>query len=261
MTNFNERANGWRPFDSGLRLCEFEAGPSDGPLHSLHQPTVTRIQGRVLISLSVSTGVPPSTIGAVLDQAAAELLDKVRAGNESAPLETVRQEVWRMFQAGRFDRGVPDIMAVVPGDGEKLRVWRAGPNGLALTGNGQVHLASEDLRMAALHRLGAALDERWSKDPLLAEVSELTQIEPSDSSRQELVVDLHDGCALLMSRGAMPFAAPSNPVGTAEWWGRDAGWRHGLGATVVAIAAEGFRSEGTSVLSTLAGAINQARSG
>ena len=152
MTDSNERASEWRPLSVDMRVCEFAAGPSDGPLHSLHQPTVTSVRGRVLISLSASTGVPPSAVADVLRQAVAELLDKVREASEPTLLEALRQEVWRMFQDGHFDRGVPDIMAVVAGEGGKLRVWRAGPNGIAIAENGRVRLVSEDLRMAALQR-------------------------------------------------------------------------------------------------------------
>jgi len=153
-------------------------------------------------------------------------------------------------------------MAVVAGEGGKLHVWRAGPNGVAVAENGHVRLVSEDLRMAALQRLGASLDQRWSREPLLAEVSELTQIEPPGSSRQELSLDLNDESSLLlMSRGAMPFAAPSHAETIAEWWGRDAGWRHGLGATLIAIGLEESKSQCHDVLAGLARAMEEERSG
>ena len=166
-----------------------------------------------------------------------------------------------MFQDGRFDRGVPDIMAVLAGQDGKLHVWRAGPNGIAVADNGGVRLVSEDLRMAALQRLGASLDQRWTTEPLLAEVSELTQLEPPGSASQEITIQLgNESCLLLMSRGAMPFAAPSSTEATDEWWGRDAGWRHGLGATVVAIAREGSTAEATGAVSSLERKIYQTRS-
>jgi len=195
----------------------------------------------------------------MLRRTVAELLDETRDADDAAVLETLRQEIWRMYREGRFDRAVPDIMAVVAGDVGTLRVWRAGPNGIAIAEEGRVRLLSEDLRMTSLQRLGACLDERWSKQPLLAEVSELTQIEPPDSSHQEVAADPDSGCVLLMSRGAMPFAAPSNPEATEAWWGRDAGWRHGLGGAVVAIASQRSWSHGENALSALAIAINEHR--
>lgn len=252
MTDSNESASEWRPLCMDMRVREFAADPSSGPLLCLHQPTVTSVRGRVLIALSASTGVPPNAAGDVLRQAVAELLDRASKASASMILETLQREVWGMFQDGRFDRGVPEIMAVVAGQGGKLHVWRAGPNGIAVAEDGRVRLVSEDLRMAALQRLGASLDQRWTEEPLLAEVSELTQIEPPGSSCQELTVHLSDkSCLLLMSRGAMPFAASSEAEATDEWWGRDAGWRHGLGATVVAIVHDGSTAEGADAVSPL----------
>jgi len=258
MTVFKEHVATWKPFGTGFYFCEFDAAPSDGPLRPIHQPTVTRARGRLLISLSVSSGVAPTTVEDTLGRAIEELLDGAREGDTEELVVALQQDTWRLFQAGRFDRAVPDIMVVVSGAGGDLRSWRAGPNGVAMADNDGVRLLSEDLRLAALRRLGASLENSWLQNPLLAEVSDLTQIEPPVASNPALDVDLRDGCLLLMSRGAVPFAAPSDPEASTAWWNRDAGWRHGLGATVVAIARERSQTLGVDVLSALALAIREA---
>jgi len=259
VTDFHEHVPKWSLFGDGLHFCELRTEPFDGPLRSLHQPTVTRARGRVLIALSASSGILPSEVEHTLNSVVEELLDDAVGADDSTLLGTLQQRIWRMFQDGRFDRGVPDVVAVIAGDLGEVRLWRAGPNGIAAAENGRVRLLSEDLRIAAMRRLGGLLDEKWCRDPLIAEVSELTQIEPPNSSRQELTADLRHRCLLLLSRGAMPFAAPSTPEPTAGWWGRDAGWRHGLGANVIAIASERSRPEAISALSTPAAASNRGR--
>lgn len=230
----------WQSFCGDLWLRRLDIDSSTGELAAASSPIIVRTRGHVLLAVTVPAAMawPGGTVA--LRNVADELLEAMEQSEPDAAISVLRDAVWRRFEAGAFDRGVPEVMAVVANRSGKLRAWRAGPNGVAqLTPTG-VALASEDLRFGALKRLGVSLEARWTSDPLRAEVSELTQLEPPHSAAQELQVDRGSG-VLLCSRGALPFAAPSSGESPAAWCERDAGWRHGLGAMVLLIAEGGQR--------------------
>jgi hypothetical protein len=244
----------WRPFSHGLQYRRLDVASSPGELEALAQPTVLRVRGALLVALSASSGMPRDAAESELAAIADELLARRDEATPAALLRALRDDVHRQFEAGRFDRAVPDIIAVAGDAAGALLVWRAGPNGVAVVGDGGVRLASEDLRFAALRRGGAKLEARWLEQPLLGEVSELTQLEPEHALHQELSVDTRRACLLLLSRGALPFGAPASVEAVSAWWGRDAGWRHGMGATLVAIAGAdptgGAQAQGDGALYT-----------
>jgi hypothetical protein len=260
----------WQAFGDGLKFRRLDVTSSAGELEAIAQPTVLRVRGRLLVALSASTGLPRAIAERELEAIADELVAHRDEDTPAALLRALREDVWQKFEAGRFDRALPEIMAVAGDAAGPLRVWRAGPNGVAVIGDGGARLASEDLRFAALQRAGATLEPRWLEQPLLSEVSELTQLESAHAKHQELSVDARPACLLLLSRGALPFGAPASVEALSTWWARDAGWRHGMGATLIAIAADegagadcadgdsaksGARAQGDNALATFSAAV------
>ncbi len=253
----------WHCLQGGFRFGHVGVPAVPGLLTHLHQPTVVSARGRLLVALSLSAGVAEHRARDILDRAVDQLLDLEDEKREAgAVLASLRAEVWRQFEAVLLERATPSVMAVVALATGVLAVWRAGPNGVALARDGEVRLLSEDLRFGALRRMGVDLTQTsWGLlgDPLLGEVSDLTELEPPTSARQEFLVALHAGASLvLMSRGAFPFAPPA-ATGAADWWHQDAGWRHGLGADLVAIAHEQGGDEGQALLAAFCSSVAAAR--
>ena len=230
----------WSKLSGGFRLCEVSITPRDGQLNHLFQPTFVQQRGRLVVLLSLSSGISPRNAETVLRTAIEELTAAEDA--EATPTTVIRRvqaKVWNQYQNSYFARMVPEVIAVCVGEQFRLTAWRAGPNGVAATQQGRITLLSEDRRFGALHRLGADVGRRWKDEQLLCEVSDLTQIQPPVCTNQEICFECVDGqCLILMSRGAFPFPSSTKTTPCAKWWGKDMGWRHGMGATVLALTKD-----------------------
>jgi len=243
----------WHDLGGHFRWCWLSLPGSDGLLARLDRPVGVVAQRGVLLTLSVSSGVvtPETNISP------RSLAEQVLAGSEGegnpARFACLRQRVWDLFEQDRFGRTVPHVMVAAMERPGVLRVWRAGPNGIAVLARGRVRLESEDLRVPALRGLGVDLSEVGSTflrdDELLASVTDFTQLEPEESRHNEIELSVERGEAVLMlSRGAFPFAPPGGSEPAETWWSAEAGWRHGMSAYVVVVANGELPVESTDAL-------------
>jgi len=244
----------WIEFTEGVfyRVCA--ASPAPGRLARAHRPSVLRCRDGVLLVLSSSAGLLHTGAEAeqVLGTLADDLLLAAGADGVTDRRAALQQAVHRAYEDGRFGRGLPEVLAVVVESGRQARVWHAGPNGTGTSGAQGVRRLSTDSRYAALIRdgvtegLGSTPDE-----PLLREVLGITVLEPPWFELQGFVATLDGGCILLMSKGALPFGAPFEPETPEAFWGRDGGWRHGLGFTVVAVCDRNGMDAGNRAIEAL----------
>lgn len=231
--------DGWEPFFGALSLRRIDVPPRVGPLAELGCSTVVAHVDGALVVLSASLGMT-AEVTARLQDLADELAQAAAAAAPTDVINGIRDGVRAAVDGGRFGRGLPEILAAVVDPAFGLRLWRAGANAIGSAGRAGVRLVSEDLRFAALRRRGVELPGA-PRDPLVEEVSALLQLDPPHDAPQRMAVRMEGGCILLLSRGAMPFGAPNVGEPGAAFWARDAGWRHGMGAVVLAIADAGAR--------------------
>lgn len=226
----------WLPFFGALHYRRCDAAPAAGSLSSAHRPTAVGVDGPVLVMLSASAGFSPDGASVALDELARALAAAGRDAGQAEARAAVQDAVRQAFTDGRFGRGLPEILLVVATPTGQLQPWHAGPNALALAGKQGVRRLSEDVRYAALQRAGATREGAWPTDPLALESTGLTILEPPFAKLQQFTASMDGGGLLLVSKGALPFGASEAFAAPADWWAGDAGWCHGLGATVVAVA-------------------------
>ena len=226
----------WIEFTDGwyYRMCS--ARPASGPLEGVHRPSVLRTSGGALVLLSGSAGMHHvgAEAEAVLGELAQELADTAWAEGLEGGRQAVVHGVLAACEAGRFGRGLPEVLCILC-DGETSAIWSAGPNGSGTVGPSGLRRVSADPRWPALHEAGLTTHGPGPTDPLAWEYTGITVFELDGLKLQAWVGNLTGGCVLLMSKGALPFRARFEFEDAATFWGRDAAWRHGLGATVVAV--------------------------
>jgi hypothetical protein len=227
-----------------------QVGGGEGGLEHLEQPVRVGSRGSVLVMISTSGGMRTKAPEQVIDGALTEILNSLPAYESTAEesLSSLRRKLWSLFQAGTFCDAVPNGILVVASPSGLLGA-RFGPVGAAAVAlDGTVLLLHDDERFSALDRAGVRLDAVFPHgplvNPLVKNVSSLTNLDPTDASQLFRVeFSSYVRAVVLMSRGALPFTVQKTPTSPSMWAASEAGWMHGMPSVVVQVSRRNSTAE------------------